>query len=428
MNQPDLSPALRYRYVVCLCTFLGYIMVYFHRVCPTVIALDMQADFAASGALLGLLGSAYFWAYGAMQFPTGVLVDTWGARKTVTASLLVSAAGAVLMGLAPNLGLAVAGRVVVGAGVATVFVSNYKLLSEWFDARGFVRMGGFFQAMGGVGALTAGYPLAFLSQTMGWRMALVVVGLATVVLAAFFYALVRNRPQEKGWPALAPAAVRVAGEKVNLGAAVRMVVKTRGYWLLSAWAFFCGGLSFSMGGLWGGPYLMQVYHLSKAETSGVVIMYAVALAVGAPILSWIANRWGRKPAILVTGLSLLASFVVMWAGKDTLPMWVLSAVFFLLCVGGAAGGALQAAVSKELFPLNIAGTAMGLVNIFPFVGAGAMQVVMGAILAAYAPSEGAYNWDGYSRIFLLGIAGSVLGCLAGLLLPETLDKPAPKRG
>jgi hypothetical protein len=38
-------------------------MVYFHRLCPAVVADDMRRDLAAGGGLLGLLGSAYFYPF-----------------------------------------------------------------------------------------------------------------------------------------------------------------------------------------------------------------------------------------------------------------------------------------------------------------------------------------------------------------------------
>ena len=143
----------RYRIFAVIC--LSYILVYFHRLCPAVIALDMQESFGTSATLLGVLGSAYFYPYAIMQLPTGLLVDSWGPRKTVSSFFLLAAVGSVLMGTASNLTLAMVGRLLVGVGVSTLFVSNFKLLAEWFTPREFVVMGGIFMATGGLGALSA---------------------------------------------------------------------------------------------------------------------------------------------------------------------------------------------------------------------------------------------------------------------------------
>ena len=153
----------RYSYLICLVIFLSYLWVYFHRVCPAVIALDMQAAFGVGGALLGTLGSAYFYPYGLMQLPVGLLVDSWGPRRTVSSFLLIAAIGSALMGLSENISWAIVGRILVGIGVSTLFVSNFKLLTEWFPPRQMAIMGGIFMAVGGIGVLIASTPLALLS-------------------------------------------------------------------------------------------------------------------------------------------------------------------------------------------------------------------------------------------------------------------------
>jgi len=59
MSGEKLQKALRYRWLIFWILAIGYIMVYFHRLCPAVVAEEMRRDLAAGGGLLGLLGSAY---------------------------------------------------------------------------------------------------------------------------------------------------------------------------------------------------------------------------------------------------------------------------------------------------------------------------------------------------------------------------------
>ena len=125
-------PDERYGYPIWLVLCASYLLVFFHRVSPSVLALDMQDAFGIGGALLGLLGSAYFYPYALMQVPIGPLMDGWGARNTVAASLLVAAAGSALMGLAPGIAWAICGRFLVGVGVSAIYVATFKLLGEWF--------------------------------------------------------------------------------------------------------------------------------------------------------------------------------------------------------------------------------------------------------------------------------------------------------
>ena len=80
-------------------------------------------------------------------------------------------------------------------------------------------------------------------------------------------------------------------------------------------------------------------------------------------------------------------------------------------------------MSKELFPLTIAGTAVGMVNLFPFFGGALFQIAMGAIISFGSAAEGAVPVDGYGMIFLFALAGALSSLVAALLLTETLQGP-----
>ena len=157
------------------------------------------------------------------------------------------------MGLAPNVHAAIVGRLLVGVGVSTVFVCNFKLLAEWFHPRHFVVMGGIFMAMGGIGALSSTAPLAWLSNVLGWRMALVAVGLTTLMMAALVYAFVRNRPEEAGLPSILAAQGAKEKETMKLLEGLKLVVFSGRFWPIAMWTFFAVGMPFAVGGLWGGP-------------------------------------------------------------------------------------------------------------------------------------------------------------------------------
>jgi sugar phosphate permease len=412
----------QYRYIICLIIFLSYILVFFHRLCPAVIALDMQEAFGVSGTLLGLLGSAYFYPYALMQLPSGVLADSWGPRKAVSAFLLLAALGSVLMGLAPSFNMAILGRVLVGLGVSTLFVSNFKLLAEWFTSRQFVIMGGIFMTMGGIGALSSSAPLAWLSSLFGWRMTLVAVGLVTFVMAALVYAIVRNRPADMGLDSIGVHEPKEAKSRISLAGGIRLVVSSGSFWAISVWVFFSTGIAFSFGGLWGGPYLMHVYGLSKMAAGGVLSMFAVALIIGSPFLSWTANQVGRKPVFISCSLVSIAVCAIfhMFTGRLSLPM--LYSLVFCFCLAGAAIGPVSATVSKELFPVSIAGTSVGMVNLFPFFGGALFQILVGAIVSMAGHEGGRYSLAGYKNMFLLYLLGAVISLVAAVFLQETLPR------
>lgn len=417
-GQSALDQARRYRYWVCLAIFLAYIIMFFHRLCPAVIALDMQQAFGVGGTLLGVLGSAYFYPYALMQIPAGLLADSWGPRKTVASFLILAAIGAVLMGFASNLGQAVAGRVLVGMGMSTIFVCNFKLLSEWFSPKRFTVVGGVFMAMGGLGALGAGSPLAFLSEGLGWRWSVASVGLATGAVAVIVWLLVRDRPQDKGWPPLRLQDSSGPVAKTNLWANMRRVVSAGRFWPISIWGFFCVGVSFALGSLWGGPFLMQAQGLAKMEAGRVLNMSALALIAGGPFMGYVANRVGRKLTLIACSALLCISMLPPIMADGALPLWLLYVLFFCYTFCGAATGSVLAAVAKELFPITMAGTSVGMVNLFPFFGGAAFQIIMGAIVSHTPDGVAA----AYQDMFVFCLVCAVASLASACFITETLGR------
>lgn len=430
MTDVLLHKALRYRWLVFWVLALGYVLVYFHRLCPAVVAVDMMRDLEAGGVLVGLLGSAYFYPYAAMQLPAGLLSDSWGPRRTVTVFFLVAVVGSGLLASATSAGMAIAGRVLVGFGVSMLFVPTMKVLAEWFRPNEFATMTGILMAMGGLGSLAAAAPLAALSGWIGWRASFGVVGGATLLLALLVWIVVRDRPADLGWPS--PVGSGAAGAMaspptLSLREGVRRVVSDGRFWVLAVWFFFDCAVFFSFGGLWGGPYLMQVHGLTRQQAGQVLSMLAVGMVVGSPAVSYASNRLfrARKPAIvlcaaLTTGI--VSSLVLFTA---TLPVPALYAVCLGLGMFAAAVVVVGFTVAKELFPVRMAGTATGLVNLFPFAGGAVFQPVLGSVLEHHGKVGEAFTTAGYRAAFGVLLGCAVVALAASLFLPETLGAKQP---
>jgi sugar phosphate permease len=420
---PYLLPkSYNYRYVICALIFSGYVLVFFQRLCPAVLALDIQAAFGVGGTLLGVLASAYFYPYALMQLPTGLLVDRWGPRYTVSFFFVIAALGALLMSFTESLTVAVFGRVMVGLGVSTLFVSNFKLIAEWFAPRQFVVMGGLFMAMGGVGALLASVPLAWISSLMGWRVTLAAVGVLTFVMAILIFIFVRNRPSDMGLPPIRMKPAAGSSPDMPLWQGFKTVVTAGRFWPVSIWAFFAPGIAFAVGGLWGGPFLMQACGLSKHAAGGVLSTFGLSLIFGSPFLGWVANRLGRKVVLIgCSSLMLLVCLALYLFMTRLNPAW-LYVLFFCIFLAGGAAGPIQAAVSKELFPVAIAGTAMGCVNIFPFLGGAFFQILVGMFIAGGETGARSAVLGAYQKMFLVYCVGALVSLAASCLMRETLDR------
>ena len=421
MVADSLSKVLRYRWFIFWILALGYVLVYFHRLCPAVVALDMMRDLKAGGALLGFLGSAYFYPYAFMQLPAGLLSDSWGSRKTITLFFCLAFLGCLLLGLAPSPFWAILGRTLVGFGVAMLFVPTMKILAEWFRVREFAMMTGILVGMGGIGSLFAATPLALISSWIGWRLSFVFVGVLTLLLAILIWLVVKDRPADMGWPSLSETSQSNAPD-IGLMDGVKMVLFSRAFWPVAVWFFFDCAVFFAFGGLWGGPYLMEIYGLTKAHAGQILSMLAVGMIIGSPLLSLLSNNVfkGRK-SVLVLSSSITLVFTALLAFlTDRIPVFAL----YFLCLGlGIFASAIVAigfTTTKELFPIRIAGTATGLVNLFPFLGGAIFQPILGYALESHGRVQGMFTLAGYRRAFLLLFFCGGAAFLASLCLKETM--------
>lgn len=417
------SKAPAYRWLVFGLLAAAYFLVYFHRTSPAVVAVDLMADLKAGAALMGLLASAYFYPYALMQIPAGLLSDSWGPRRTITSFFILAGLASIAFGLVNTAGQATLARVAVGLGVSMLFVPTIKVMTFWFRPSEFSTVMGLLMAVGGLGVLSAAAPLAFLSSVLGWRGSFIAIGVVTLALALAIWIFVRNRPEDKGFPSLIEAdAAHGAQEAIKLWPGVRMVIGSRSFWPVAIWFFFVCGVFFGFAGLWGGPFLMHVHGLSRAEAGGVLSMSAVGMVLGSPLLTFLSDRvFHSRKVILVAGAImtvLLSGYLAFFPTAFNLVglyIWV-----FLLSLSASASVVIAFTSTKELFPVSIAGTAVGLVNLFPFLGGAVWQVVVGLVLETQPKTGEIYTAAAYGRGFLVLFISALIGLAGSLALKDTL--------
>ena len=427
MDNGQVQKLLRYRWPIFWVLATAYLFVYFHRLSLSVVANDIVRDFDTSAGVMGLLGSIYFYCYAAMQLPAGLLSDSIGPRKTVTVFLLVAAAGSILFGLAPDIYTAFGGRVLVGFGVSMVFIPTMKILSQWFRAKEFASMAGILNAVGGLGALAATWLLALMTSSMGWRTSFVIIGCCTLFLVIMVWLVVRDRPQDRGWPSILSIEnmetdSSAKPEEIGLMEGAKRVLSNKYFWPVAIWFFFDCGIFFGFGALWGGPYLMHVYGLSQGETGAVLSMIAYGMIVGSPLLGFVSDRVlksRKKPFMICTGI-LACLLLFLYLVPAGLPKPALYAVFFVLSVSASSIVVVGFTTTKELFPVEIAGTSVGTVNLFPFLGGAVFMPFLGWILDLYPKTAaGSYALEGYSTLLLVLFISSLLALICTFFIKET---------
>ncbi len=295
-----------------------YLLGFFQRMAPAVMVDELMRDFSISGAVMGNLSATYFYSYAAMQIPSGLLVDKIGPRRLSSYACLVSAIGVLIFAWGPTLWFAYIGRLLVGASVAVAFVTCMKLAGHWFPSNKFATVTGVALLFGNIGGVLAGVPLSEAVAGIGWRTAMAASGCLTLVTAVVIWLFVRDDPGEYGFRSHAHASVLENGN-LPAGAALRSVICRRDTWLL----FFAGGLSTApvlvFAGLWGVPYLTQVYGLERTQAATITSTMLIAWAIGGPCLGALSDRIGlrRLPYLIGTVLTTLLWAVFLFVELTT---------------------------------------------------------------------------------------------------------------
>src|SRR5688500_3165418 len=101
---------------------LLFLIAFFHRVAPGVMARELMQTFGVSGTVIGLLSATYFYSYAGFMVPAGLLIDAFGVRKVVAAGGAVMGAGTLLVGGASASAALFTGRFAVGQSATVSFI------------------------------------------------------------------------------------------------------------------------------------------------------------------------------------------------------------------------------------------------------------------------------------------------------------------
>lgn len=389
---------------------LLFLIAFFHRAAPGIIAKDLMQEFGLTGVIVGLLAATYFYAYAALMIPSGLLVDAFGVRRVVAAGGAVMGLGTVAMGLAPAPRALFAGRFAVGLGAAVTFVGALKIAATWFPPTRFGFLSAVTATVGIAGALVATAPLAALVAVAGWRGALAVVGTATLAASALCFAVVRDRPGAPGGDAPPAPGLRavLAGGAAVLG--------NRHTWPPFL-AFFCLYSAFGNLSLWVVPCLRDVYELSAERAAFYAAAPTLPLLVSAPLTGFLSDRVlsRRKLPFVALAWASVALWTVFVATLGRLPLGGLGALFLAM---GAVGGAfvLTWPIGREVNPPHLAGIAVAVVNLGGFLGAALTQGPIGAVLDA----RWAGALSGGSRVYPVEAYATAFGACAALALAAAL--------
>ncbi len=372
----------------------GYFLSYLYRTVNAVIGDELVTEVGLSAGELGLLSSAYFITFALAQIPIGVYLDSHGPRRVETVLLVIAAAGAVVFSLGEGLWSLVAGRALIGLGVAACLMGAFKAMSEWFPADRLPLMNGLVVAFGGLGAMVATAPTEALVAEVGWRGGFWGLSVATVLVAVLIFFVVPER-QRAG--SAAPLSEGIGG--------LRGVYASRAFWKIAPMAAFSQGSFLAVQTLWAGPWLRDVAGLDSTTLSFVLLAGAAGFIVGNIGAGLAAERLARRGVepMVVAATGMFGFMVVQLA---VIAGWA-SAPVVLWFVFGAFGttGVLAFAVLARMFSHELVGRANTAQNLLIFAMAFVLQWGMGEIINIWpVDAYGGYAVAGYRAAFGFALA------------------------
>ena len=401
-----------------------YFVGFYQRVAPAVMTDQLMADFNIGAAALGNFSAFYFYSYVAMQVPTGILADHWGPRKLLTAGSLIAALGTFLFAVAPNIILANFGRLLIGGSVGVAYVSLLKLAMHWFHPKRFALTSGLALFCGIAGAVSAGVPLRFLVDHLGWRLVMFVSAVVTVMGTAAIWLIVRDDPADKGYKSFAVAAGRAADFSVaSLLEGLGAVFRYKNTWILTLAPGGVVGPLMAFSGLWGVPFLSTHHGLSPAESAAITSALLLTWAVGGPTLGALSDQIGRRKPLYLAGTIIASAGWLLLLYIPSLPVWAFIAL--IIIVGYASGAMIIGfAFAKESVPPPLAGTVSGVCNMGVMLGPMILQPLMGWMLdrnwnGVLENGVRIYSLDAYQAAFAFLLGWSVLAAVVMFFATES---------
>ncbi|NSW90299.1 MAG: MFS transporter [Firmicutes bacterium] len=193
-----VKKASSYKWFIWVTLLFAYLIVIFHRWSFGVIEDNLSSSFCMSATAFAGIGSMYFYAYAFMQIPSGMLADSLGARFTVTVGMLLAGTSSFLFGCSSSIFYIFAGRFLVGIGVSVVFISILKILSKWYEEKKFGTMTGLTSFIGNIGGILTQSPFVIILSLISWRIAFIMIGTITLLIAFLCFVIFRNDPEDIG--------------------------------------------------------------------------------------------------------------------------------------------------------------------------------------------------------------------------------------
>jgi MFS transporter, OPA family, sugar phosphate sensor protein UhpC len=411
----------RKRWGVFLSVTFGYGFFYVARINFSVVKKPLLDEGIFSATEMGIIGAAMLGVYAVGKTLNGFLADRANIRRFMATALLLSALTNLILG-STTLFLAF----VVLWGINGWFQSVGSApcgasLRQWFSSREYGTRYGIWSSSHGIGTALTFLVTAAIVDTFGWRWGFWAPGIAVGLVALILYKTLADRPRTYGLPTVADYKDDHPVETEHPEALSKSSVKAMQMSVFKNPAIWVIGLSSAMMYVsryginnWGVLYLQEAKGYSLVEAGATLGVYTIATVVGAVASGFVSDHFfnsRRNVPALLMGLLMLGSLGMLYltpAGQRSLDLVALTIFGFALGMQLAYVGGLWAV---DISPPRAAGTAMGLIGGFSYVGAAIQDAISGALIdQGKSVTDGVTRYD-FSSVFAFWLGTALISLL-----------------
>lgn len=381
--------------VVLVIACLAYIVAILQRTSVGVVGVEATTRFSIDATALSSLAVLQLGVYALLQIPVGVLIDRFGPRVLIAAGALAMALGQASVAIASDLGVAVLGRVLVGAGDAMTFLSVLRLLGAWFSLRRLPQLQQWVGTLGQSGQLLSAVPFVALLGVAGWTSAFLSAASLSLLAAVLVVAAVRDAPADH----VDERALTLRIALVRLAEALRRPGTRLGFWAHAVSQ--SSPTMFVL--LWGYPFLSVGLGYDAALTGALLGLIVVAGAAAGPVIGLLSARFPLRRSSIVLGIVMVTALA--WAAlllPESPPPLPAVILFLMVLAVGGPGSLIGFDFARTFNPTASHGAATGFVNVGGFVTTVILVLAVGLALDAVSggttPAE-LYAWQNWRFAF-----------------------------
>ncbi|HUS26252.1 MAG TPA: MFS transporter [Nevskiaceae bacterium] len=373
-----------------------------------VLSPKIENELMLTIAQIGLVSSVYTWAFAAIQFISGPLLDRFGLRKCMPWAVAFVVLGAFLYSSAHSIEALLVAQILLALGAAFGFVGAGFAGDKWFGAAKYGVMFGLVQAGASLGSTVGTPTINYFANLYDWRSVLFIFFLFGIALFVAFLVWVRD-PKTGD----TPKTFKLSLPK-QVVTELRACFKLPNVWLSALIAGTSFGIMLAVGVLWG-PRIISAHGFESGALATALLW--LGLAIGAPLFNVISNKLKNRKLTLAAGILLQAAVTAMLVFTPSLTESVLLWLMFLL---GLTSGAhmLGFTIAGETVAGNLIGGASAIVNATCFIIGGIAMSFPAHLLPSHTPSLA-----DFSHALLIMPIGLAIAFLLSLIVRETYKVP-----